>query len=662
MQNINLNIKDLNKKSVFEWFSGFVDGEGHFSLTLKKDKKGCTFSFVIGLHVDDEGVLDFIVENLGGNIGNVKIYGNTTRLVISKASELEVIINILDNFPSFGLKSVKYLDFQDWSSILNIKAKGFQYLPKGQNLIDDILSQMNNNRLFSKNRLIIDRNLLLNNIADLFNEPSNFKLQDDGRILIVSQNKYYSVACFRRLGNHVKIRVENLNNEVLYTFDSIKDCLETLKISKSQFYSSLGKKGLIHVNGEPLIIKRVNNTNRSNITLNSIELDINLFSNMLNTLYKKYKYRLSMSTINALFFLCVEILFVCNLLLLLNKNEYITYNFSNNTCVLIPSINLNRKHLNYIISSRSYSTSALSVTDKNKVYPISPWFISGYTDAEGCFNIGIQKNSNGKYYVKPSFQIKVHSRDSFLLMNIKHYLGDIGNIYTSNTDSSFTVKSLDHLLKIIAHFNDYPLITKKKADFILFKEIIYKIVEGEHLSAKGLQEIVNIRASINLGLSPALKTNFPDTIPVIRPNIENVSAGYKIHPEWMSGFASGEGCFSVHLSKYGKGKLDGVSLSFRVSQHSRDELLLKSFISFFECGLFNYHDKNKKAGVFIVRKFSDILDKILPFFEKHPIIGVKKEDYEDWTKVIKLIESKDHLTENGIEKIRKIKLVMNTQR
>jgi hypothetical protein len=113
-------------------------------------------------------------------------------------------------------------------------------------------------------------------------------------------------------------------------------------------------------------------------------------------------------------------------------------------------------------------------------------------------------------------------------MNIKHYLGDIGNIYTSNTDSSFTVKSLDHLLKIIAHFNDYPLITQKKADFILFKEIIYKIIEGEHLSAKGLQEIVNIRASINLGLSPALKTNFPDTIPVIRPNIENVD---RIHPE-----------------------------------------------------------------------------------------------------------------------------------
>ena len=34
-----------------------------------------------------------------------------------------------------------------------------------------------------------------------------------------------------------------------------------------------------------------------------------------------------------------------------------------------------------------------------------------------------------------------------------------------------------------------------------------------------------------------------------------------------------EGCFLVQLSKYGKGKLDAVSLSFKVSQHLRDELL-----------------------------------------------------------------------------------------
>ena len=90
------------------------------------------------------------------------------------------------------------------------------------------------------------------------------------------------------------------------------------------------------------------------------------------------------------------------------------------------------------------------------------------------------------------------------------------------------VRSLDEILKIISHFDNYPLITQKKADFELFKRIILKMVKGEHLSLKGLQEIVNLRASLNLGLSDLLKTNFPNTVPVTRPLIENMTIP---HPE-----------------------------------------------------------------------------------------------------------------------------------
>jgi hypothetical protein len=113
-------------------------------------------------------------------------------------------------------------------------------------------------------------------------------------------------------------------------------------------------------------------------------------------------------------------------------------------------------------------------------------------------------------------------------MQIRAYFQDIGNIYMSGDKSKFTVRSLDDLLKIITHFDNYPLITQKKADFILFKQIIDKVVKGEHLSAKGLQEIVNIRGSINLGLSDSLKAIFPNTIPVTRPQIKNITVP---HPE-----------------------------------------------------------------------------------------------------------------------------------
>lgn len=429
-------------------------------------------------------------------------------------------------------------------------------------------------------------------------------------------------------------------------------------------------------NKNPILIESIR-FNTNNVVMSSpLAITISIISLIILLFIFMNKEWLSMGTINLLFLLCAKEYFACDLSLLLNKNRYVsntyltsslkdyfsTYNRLSSIHSSIASINQVRYMATTRLSSIfSQQTLGYSTISQNQTKSISPWFISGYSDAEGCFNVGLQKNSNGKFYVRPSFQIHVHSKDNLLLMQIKAYFQGIGNIYISGDKSKYTVRSLDDILKIITHFDNYPLITQKKADFILFKQIIDKVVNGEHLSAKGLQEIVNIRSSINMGLSDSLRAIFPNTIPVTRPLIKIITIP---HPEWMAGFVSGEGCFLVQMAKYGKGKLDGVSLSFKVSQHLRDELLLRSFISFFECGLFNYHSGNSKlgSGVFIVRKFADISDKILPFFKDHEIRGIKKEDFEDWARVAELIKSKAHLTEDGVKKIRVIKSGMNTLR
>jgi hypothetical protein len=87
----------------------------------------------------------------------------------------------------------------------------------------------------------------------------------------------------------------------------------------------------------------------------------------------------------------------------------------------------------------------------------------------------------------------------------------------------YQVTSLQDLTNvIIPHFEKYPLITQKKADFELFKRVVDIMNRKGHLTSDGLQEIVNIRASINLGLSEDLKAAFPDTIPVTRPLVVNL--------------------------------------------------------------------------------------------------------------------------------------------
>lgn len=74
----------------------------------------------------------------------------------------------------------------------------------------------------------------------------------------------------------------------------------------------------------------------------------------------------------------------------------------------------------------------------------------------------------------------------------------------------------------------------------------------EHLSMEGLLAIVNIRASINLGLSDDLARAFPDTKPVLRPIIDVQDRTIK-HPEWVAEFTTlrGKELFSFHLIKVG---------------------------------------------------------------------------------------------------------------
>ena len=68
------------------------------------------------------------------------------------------------------------------------------------------------------------------------------------------------------------------------------------------------------------------------------------------------------------------------------------------------------------------------------------------------------------------------------------------------------------------------------------------------------------------------------------------------------------------------------------------------------------------ARLYTVNKFTDIYEKIIPFFKKHKIVGLKSEDFSDWCKVAELIKVKDHLTSSGLDQIREIKSGMNKGR
>lgn len=152
------------------------------------------------------------------------------------------------------------------------------------------------------------------------------------------------------------------------------------------------------------------------------------------------------------------------------------------------------------------------------------------------------------------FQISLHRKDLEIINLIQKFFEGIGTISFSSKDMcAFRVtSSKDILNQIIPHFDKYNLISQKQADYLLFRRIIKLIEQGHHLNKDGIQDIINIRASINLGLSEVHKSSFPNTIPVIRPII---SLSKIIHPEWMSGFISGDNdklfCLKTKIFKDG---------------------------------------------------------------------------------------------------------------
>lgn len=95
-----------------------------------------------------------------------------------------------------------------------------------------------------------------------------------------------------------------------------------------------------------------------------------------------------------------------------------------------------------------------------------------------------------------------------------------------------------------------------------------------------------------------------------------------------------------------------------LTQHSRDSKLLENLISYLGCGYCS-SPLGYNCTRFVVTKFSDITEKILPFFDKYPLVGAKRQDYLSFVKVAVLMQAKANLTKEGLEQIKQIKVGMN---
>jgi LAGLIDADG endonuclease len=127
---------------------------------------------------------------------------------------------------------------------------------------------------------------------------------------------------------------------------------------------------------------------------------------------------------------------------------------------------------------------------------------------------------------------------------------------------------------------------------------------------------------------------------------------------WVVGFVDGEGCFHVGINPHSDMRAGHQVLpEFTVVQHERDTQVLHGLKAFFGCGVVRTNHGNRMA--YRVRSVDHLLQRIVPFFDKHPLKTKKHVDFLKFRDVLLIMKSGQHLTTEGIEKVGRIQAVMN---
>jgi hypothetical protein len=699
--------------------TGFTDGEGNFAVSFCKDNKYKTgwrlqLVYQIVLHSKDLDLLESIKNFFG--VGKISQRGTRIHYRVQAIKDFEAIFNHFDKYPLITNKWADYILFKEVYNLINDKQhttieglKKIIAIKSSINLglLSDELKAAFPNVIPVLRPSVLDCKIKNPNwLAGFASAEGSFMIN----ILNSSSNRTgYQVSLVFQLTQHIRDEVLMRNiidfldcgltyrdkEAIVYRVYNFTDLYEKILpfFQKYQIQGIKLKDYLDFISALDLL------KNKAHLTPSGLD-QIRKIKAGMNRSRSEYKSSLipsvhnnslpgsrrSLSTQSQFRFMNAVLegsVNPLNLKLLERVKDYFggvgSISKSGNMFIL-PSRGSLQRNKGFYVSSQNfiYLGSGLSrarhyssvpelvlFSDKKpNTPPLNPHWVTGFSDGEASFIITISKHSQSSrgWIVTPSFQICLHVKDIMVLESIQKFFG-VGRINKrlGRAEVSYSVtKNTDLLGVIIPYFDKYSLISKKKADFILFKSAVLLCSKKEHLNKEGLNKIVCLRASMNKGLTEILKKEFPGIVPVNRPNVHKPSI---LNPYWVSGFIAAEGCFYVTVYKSKNQIGYSSAVNFIVTQHFRDLELIESLITFFNCGQIKKDSRDLNSGVsFNVTKFSDISDKVLPFLEKYPIIGNKFLDYKDFYKVCLLIKEKGHLTPKGLEEIRKIKAGMNSSR
>jgi len=133
----------------------------------------------------------------------------------------------------------------------------------------------------------------------------------------------------------------------------------------------------------------------------------------------------------------------------------------------------------------------------------------------------------------------------------------------------------------------------------------------------------------------------------------------KLNPYYLDGLVDGEGCFSITFNRHKNNRIE-VRLIFEIELREDDKEILERVKETLECGNLYHLDykryrKWKPHFKYKVSNLRDIVQKVIPFFNKYPLQAKKRKSFEVFSKVANLMLLKKHLTPEGISELKNLK-------
>ncbi len=131
---------------------------------------------------------------------------------------------------------------------------------------------------------------------------------------------------------------------------------------------------------------------------------------------------------------------------------------------------------------------------------------------------------------------------------------------------------------------------------------------------------------------------------------------------YIAGFVDGEGSFNVSMKPHSKMRFGWVvDPEFQVYQHKNNFRILKIIENVFKCGCIKPKSPTSNVMVFKVMNRRSLLEKVVPFFDRYPLLSIKQEDFQRFKEILLIMKEKKHLELEGLKKIVEIACSMNAQ-